>query len=319
MTTEEVFFTTDAALIDRIGRELVGKQETGLLELIKNSYDADATTVKVVIEPGRLTIDDNGVGMDRDELLAGFLRLANDTKIRNPTSDRYHRRRAGRKGIGRFATQRLGSGLILRSWKTTDENGLELSVDWRDFAQGRALDRIPVQLGLVGFRHAGTEISIVRLRDSWSGAQIGRCWRGVVNLQQPFPVAPVEDNPQQDPGFEVSFHRSSEQFAAPELVASVETEILDHMHAVVEFQVNAEGYAQWRLTKNRFGPDSEWAPINHNNRDDARPDPYDNLSNAWMKTYYAILEPGEFPGMVFSRVRDLLRSDGGVRFVQEWL
>ncbi|WP_183561649.1 hypothetical protein [Mucilaginibacter sp. SP1R1] len=42
-------FKVDAGLIDRLGRELVGKGETAVSELIKNSYDADATKVTVWI------------------------------------------------------------------------------------------------------------------------------------------------------------------------------------------------------------------------------------------------------------------------------
>jgi hypothetical protein len=39
-------FSVDAGLIDRLGRELVGRAETALSELVKNAYDADATKVK---------------------------------------------------------------------------------------------------------------------------------------------------------------------------------------------------------------------------------------------------------------------------------
>jgi len=40
-----VGFTVDAGLIQRLGYELVGRAETAVSELIKNSYDADATVV----------------------------------------------------------------------------------------------------------------------------------------------------------------------------------------------------------------------------------------------------------------------------------
>ena len=42
-----VGFTVDAGLIQRLGYELVGRAETAVSELIKNSYDADATVVDV--------------------------------------------------------------------------------------------------------------------------------------------------------------------------------------------------------------------------------------------------------------------------------
>ncbi|MDA5641595.1 ATP-binding protein, partial [Agrobacterium sp. ST15.13.013] len=40
-----VRFSVDAAHIQRLGEQLVSKQETALSELIKNAYDADATKV----------------------------------------------------------------------------------------------------------------------------------------------------------------------------------------------------------------------------------------------------------------------------------
>ena len=42
---DNVRFTVDAGHIQRLGAELVGKQDTALSELVKNAYDADATKV----------------------------------------------------------------------------------------------------------------------------------------------------------------------------------------------------------------------------------------------------------------------------------
>lgn len=310
---EELFFTSDAALIDRLGRELVGKQETALVELVKNSYDADATEVGVTFERDRLIIDDNGTGMDRGELISGFLRLASNLKVTEPVSQRFHRQRAGRKGIGRFSTQRLGSRLVLRTWQDANKNGLQLTINWSDFERGRSLEKIPVWLEEIEARHPGTRIEISDLRDEWTESQIRRCWRGVLNLQQPFPVAPVEDRPRQDPGFEVNFYRAEGIFSDPELVANFETEILSHMHAIVELHVNENGAADWRLTHNRLGEDVGWTPIHPSQPEEGAAAAFAHLQNVWMKAYYAVLEPGEFSPMVFTRIRELLRTEGGIR------
>src|SRR5215208_2531308 len=98
---ENLFFETDAAIIARLGLELVAKQETALIELVKNSYDADATEVEVVLQrperlPTALVVKDNGSGMTKSELIDGFLRLASDMKVRSPRSKLYQRERAGR-------------------------------------------------------------------------------------------------------------------------------------------------------------------------------------------------------------------------------
>jgi hypothetical protein len=191
--------------------------------------------------------------------------------------------------------------------------GLELTVNWWKFERGLQLDEIPVHLETVPPRHAGTEIEISGLRDEWTPTQIRRCWRGIMNLLQPFPVAPIEKKPTADPGFEVEFYQVGELFSDPELVANFQTEILDHMHAVVEFRVSDQGRAEWRLTNNKFGEGVGWSKIHHDHRDTSAPPNYEHLRNAWMKAYYAILDPEEFSSLIFTRVREALVAEGGIR------
>src|SRR6266542_1870388 len=76
-----VRFSVDAGHISRLGRELVGRQETAVSEIIKNAYDADATLVKVTFidtdeKGGSLRILDNGHGMNIEQLINGFIRLS---------------------------------------------------------------------------------------------------------------------------------------------------------------------------------------------------------------------------------------------------
>ena len=46
-----LFFTIDAALLRELGERLVGKPHIALAELVKNSYDADATEVTIKFLP----------------------------------------------------------------------------------------------------------------------------------------------------------------------------------------------------------------------------------------------------------------------------
>ena len=76
-----ISFSVDAGLIDRLGRELVGKAETAVSELVKNSYDADAKNVKVnfidsLWSGGVLEIVDDGLGMTYDHLKSGFMTIS---------------------------------------------------------------------------------------------------------------------------------------------------------------------------------------------------------------------------------------------------
>lgn len=311
--SEELRFTTDAGLIDRLGRELVGRQETALIELVKNSYDADARQVTVTLEPNALVIEDDGTGMTRDELIAGFLRLASTFKVTEPKSRLYGRQRAGRKGIGRFSTQRLGKALRLRTWVNDRDPGIELVVDWQKFESGRNLDEVPVYLGQQPPSKPGTVIRIEGLRDEWSDAKIRRCWRGLLALQQPFPVALVEHRPRADPGFEVGFFRDGGLFDDPALVSDFQSEILAHHHVMIEFRVDHNGVAEWRISQNRFGPDRSWSRVHHLHRDSNSPPPYEALRNIAMKAHYFILATELLPAFVYSRVRDTLREEGGIR------
>jgi Histidine kinase-, DNA gyrase B-, and HSP90-like ATPase len=142
-----VRFTTDAELVSRLGKELVARQETAVSELVKNAYDADATVVRVIFSRtekagGELFVVDNGIGMSRKELIDGFMRLASGSKIEEPVSTRYGRRRAGRKGIGRFAAQRLGSQLELTTQKLNGKNALRVSLRWDQFKRRRDLSSV---------------------------------------------------------------------------------------------------------------------------------------------------------------------------------
>ena len=82
-------FTVDTHLFRELGELLVGRNSTALVELIKNSYDADATEVVVYGEGlssptrGFIPIRDNGTGMNRKEFENGFLRIAARTKAEN--------------------------------------------------------------------------------------------------------------------------------------------------------------------------------------------------------------------------------------------
>ncbi len=135
---KHVRFSVDAGIINRLGKELVGRHETAVSELVKNAYDADATEVKLIFENvseqgGTLYIEDDGVGMSRDQLINGFMRLSSADKIHNPVSSRYKRMRAGKKGIGRFATQRLGEKLTIITQTLDSDLAFKIIIAWKQF------------------------------------------------------------------------------------------------------------------------------------------------------------------------------------------
>src|SRR4051812_35499746 len=102
-------FTVDTHLFRELGEFLVGRPSTALVELIKNAYDADATSVTVFGEnlkdpiQGRILITDSGNGMGRNEFEQGFLRIASRLKEEGDRrSPVFGRRYTGAKGVGRL-------------------------------------------------------------------------------------------------------------------------------------------------------------------------------------------------------------------------
>ena len=135
---KHVRFSVDAGVIDRLGRELVARHETAVSELVKNAYDADATYVEIIfhdanIALGKLTLEDDGHGMTKEQLVNGFMKISSSDKFHNPVSPLYKRTRAGKKGIGRFATQRLGEKLTIVTQTENSDVALKVEIDWSHF------------------------------------------------------------------------------------------------------------------------------------------------------------------------------------------
>lgn len=110
-----------ARLITMLGDQLIKNELIALVELIKNSYDADASWVKVnfidfapdfsLTPTSRIVIEDDGCGMDADILRQHWLNPATPEKLRRKAKNaktEKGRILQGEKGIGRFAIFKLG-------------------------------------------------------------------------------------------------------------------------------------------------------------------------------------------------------------------
>lgn len=188
---KEIGFTVDAGLIQRLGYELVGRAETAVSELIKNAYDADATIVDVRFvnsnqSGGSLIISDNGVGMTETQLTNGFMRISSADKVHNPVSDKFKRTKAGRKGIGRFATQRLGEKLTIITQTKEINRALRITINWNEYSIDKEISSITFPIEEVEKeKEEGTILIIDNLRDGWTYAAIKRVYRYVIDLFQP--------------------------------------------------------------------------------------------------------------------------------------
>lgn len=315
---ENVRFSVDASHISRLGHELVSKQETAVAELIKNAYDADADYVKAVFKNtykagGELVITDNGLGMSRDELINGFMRISTRDKSDNPRSNKYHRQRAGRKGIGRFSAQRLGMRLQLTTRRKEDLAGICIDIDWNKFEEVGDLILVSNQITSVPEAHVGTTLRISNLKDSWSNAQIQRAYRFISDLLQPTQLRFAPDKQSGDPGFTVEFYEEvdSEEI----IIASEQQNILDNAHALISGYVDEAGVPYFSIYSKRFniddGPERFLSDARVKTVFEADIKDYSLLAGVSFQAYYFIetdLPPGSR-----NIVRNVLRKNSGVR------
>ena len=182
-----------ARLIEVIGQELVSDEAVALTELVKNSYDADASRAVVRFEGGsartveRIVVEDDGHGMTLDRVLEGWFEPGTAEKRKRRTSPG-GRVLQGEKGIGRFAAARLSKSLTMESVWDPQKPGIYVLVDWSAFERDTYLDEIELvyeQRPIEGLRR-GTRLTLQGLRRRWSAHDLGRLHARLSRLMSPF-------------------------------------------------------------------------------------------------------------------------------------
>ena len=317
-------FSVDAGIIDRLGKELVSKKETAVSELVKNAYDADATKVKLVFKDaydkgGSLKIIDNGSGMTQEELVKGFMRLASTEKIHEPVSKIYQRKKAGQKGIGRFATQRLGSRLTILTKTKDNESTLQLSIDWDDYKIDKNIFLIEHDVKNVNMMwqsESGTILLIEKLHESWPDSVIKRVYRYTVELLQPYPLAKVNNshivgNDVSDPGFKTIYYRES--ISDNNIVADDEEEIIQYALAEINGYVDENGQGYWTLRSDKLDFQEDLFLIGNSEDKDDITTPFNLIRGLEFKVHYFLFDAKLLPKGKLNFIRSLAHEKGGVR------
>jgi signal transduction histidine kinase len=319
--TDFIRFTVDAGVVDRLGKELVARQETAVSELVKNAYDADATTVNITflnseVEGGCVTIEDNGDGMTRDELVNGFMRISATTKIHNPVSPKYNRKRAGKKGIGRFAVQRLGIKLTIITQTESSKTALKLSINWDDYSNDKNLLQISNKLEEVPKTKAkGTTLTIDVLRDKWTEASIKRIFKYVSAIIQPYPLSKSvkqgelkRQRQTLDPGFKVTFFKVKKG-GTPEAIADENLMVFNYAAAVIEGYVDKNGNGVYSVDSTKLGISKvEKIGLDRDNKKR-----WNFLKNIHFRAYYFIYHPDFVPSQQRTSIQELAEESGGIR------
>lgn len=193
-------FKPRARMLLQLGDQLIKNESVALVELVKNSYDADATHVEIILSDidnkdiGQIIIKDNGWGMDLDTIINCWLEPGSDSKSqivdvgkRSPKG----RLPIGEKGIGRFGVHKLGSKIELITRKSGGKEYV-VRINWNDFSHSKYLDDVPVSVveldqpkTFIGDEH-GTLIRINGLNKSWTRGEVRNIKRTVNSLSSPF-------------------------------------------------------------------------------------------------------------------------------------
>ena len=183
---DDVSFSVTARVAMQLGRESISNSTVAILELVKNAYDADAETVKIRFgnldkTNPLLVIEDDGNGMNEQQLRDGWLVIGTSNKLLSGQSSRKKRVLTGEKGLGRLGLDRLCEKTVVQSFSEGESSGLELEINWRKYEEIAAplekirhdLYRIPKFISdpitnLSKEFSEGTRLILYDLKDVWS-------------------------------------------------------------------------------------------------------------------------------------------------------
>jgi len=194
MKAIEVPLRFSTSILRRLGEELNPSPDQSILELVKNSYDADAVdcTIELIKTDqwgGTIRVSDNGDGMDAAAIKDGWLVLGQSLKPPGGRT-RLKRIRAGSKGLGRLAALRMGSSATVVSRIRTDPNRqFRLTIDWSDYDKATLVEDVILTIKEEPSpekSRAGTEITLENLRCGITRMDVKRLARSLLLLADPF-------------------------------------------------------------------------------------------------------------------------------------
>ena len=197
-----LFWRFDAHTFSLLGRELITDRITAVFELVKNSYDANATQVTVAFhnvtshsKDRRITIRDNGIGMSLKDIKDKWMVVGTRSKRVKLTSPApFNRRHVGEKGIGRFAVDKLGEKLTIRTKTAGAVRRLVVDIDWKEYERASKRKKTVLFTDIEN-RYAyekadkseqGTDLVIADVRETWTKNDIDRLYKELTKIVSPF-------------------------------------------------------------------------------------------------------------------------------------
>ena len=178
-------FGIHASIVFQLGEDLITDVVQALIELVKNSYDADADYARIVVSTedkndfpgttypearGYIAVEDNGLGMNEDTIQKGWLTILNSLKRamkRAAETTTRGRTPLGDKGLGRLGVQRLGYNIEIFTKPANEDVEYHVAWSWKDFEGEETLDEVDVHFEeKPSRRRQGTKLVISDLKDA---------------------------------------------------------------------------------------------------------------------------------------------------------
>lgn len=195
MSDTKISFDVHPSVIFQLGADLISDDVQALIELIKNSYDANATYAHVQVDTkdsptvafpktlypnasGFIKIEDDGEGMNLDSIKNGWFVVSNSAKRQLKQSGKVSsskRTPLGDKGLGRLGSQRLAQNVELSSVFTGEKLERHVAFSWGDFTNTNRLTDVPIKGPFEDkvTRRSGTTLILSGLVDPlrWQGEE----------------------------------------------------------------------------------------------------------------------------------------------------
>ncbi len=240
---ESINFSASATILKRLGDELIKDSNTAFFELVKNSYDADATNVfvkfhKVLNTGGSIIIQDDGTGMNEIDIKTKWARAAGENKVKEPYTPKYNRRRLGEKGIGRFSLAKLGNKVKVITRPENSHEQYVFNIDFEDFTDDKNFDEMKINYNSGKPRidlKKGTILEINDLKEKWSKKEIRKAKNRLSLLIDP---------EKSDQNFNIYFECSD----YPEFTGLIESPLAGDESHILQFEINDLGEYKRKLT-----------------------------------------------------------------------
>lgn len=158
---KQISFNVNAYTARLIGRENVSSLDGAILELVKNTYDADATKCILYYDKKEETLYlmDNGCGMDEQVIEKHWMNIGNSSKYKEYITKK-GRVQTGAKGIGRFALDRVGNSCTMYTKNSKEHETIEWNVDWSDFERKKNLTDVTATIDKIKQKNVFANLNI---------------------------------------------------------------------------------------------------------------------------------------------------------------